>query len=223
MRVLNPIGSGRVVDAAAAALRAAILSGGIAPGEALSVPALASMLGVSRSPVREAVLAMVAEGLAVERPRRGVVVAAMSPEDADAIHEVRAPLEALAARLAATRMSDAGLTALAALLAGQERLVAEGDELAFFRSNAAFHAAIATGAGNPELSRLMGSLEGRMELALLQVAARPEHRSTALSEHRRVLQALLGRDPAAAEAAMRHHLDSTRARSRTQHATARGR
>jgi DNA-binding GntR family transcriptional regulator len=216
MRVLNPIGTGRVVDAAAAALRAAILSGELAPGEALSVPALASRLGVSRSPVREAVLVMVAEGLAVERPRRGVVVAAISREDADAIHEVRAPLEALAAQLAATRIDDAALLALAALLTEQERLVAAGDELGFFRSNAAFHAAIAAGAANPELSRLMGSLEGRMSLALLQVAARPEHRSTALAEHRRVLHALLKRDAAAAEAAMSHHLDSTRARSRTR-------
>lgn len=212
MTSLRPLGAGRVVDEATSALREAILSGEIAPGEQLSVPALSARLGVSRSPVREAVLALAAEGLAVERPRRGVVAIELGPDDADAIHEVREPLEGLAARLAAARIDAASLDALKAVLAEQARQVAASDEAGFFRTNAQFHALIARASGNPELPRLLGSLEGRMALALRRVAARPGHRKSALAEHRAVLRALVEGDGAAAEAAMRAHLAATRTR-----------
>ena len=207
------IGS-RVVDEATAALRGAILSGDLSPGEKLSVPALSLRLGVSRSPVREAVLALAAEGLAVESPRRGVVVAEIGPGDADAIHEARGPLEGLVARLAAERGPDDLAARLAAILAEQSAAVQAGDEEGFFRTNAAFHAAIATASGNAELPRLLGSLEGRMALALRRVAARAGHRDAALAEHGAVADAIARRDGDAAEAAMRAHLAATRARGR---------
>ncbi len=204
------------MDGATARLREAILSGEIAAGDQLSVPALSARLGISRSPVREAVLAMAAEGLAVERPRRGVVAVEFGPEDADAVHEVRGPLEGLAARLAATRITPAALAGLRAILARQAAAVASGDDASSFAANALFHAAIAAAAGNPELPRLLGTLEGRMALALRRAAARPDHRAAALAEHQRVLEALERRDGDAAEAAMRGHLADTRARLRAR-------
>lgn len=208
-----PLLSGeRVVDGAVAALRRAILAGDLSPGEKLSVPALSARLGVSRSPVREAVLALAAEGLAVESPRRGVVVAAIGPEEAYAIHEAREPLEGLSARLA-TERGQAGLLArLDAILAEQASAIAGQDEDGFFLTNAAFHAAIADAAGNPELVRLLESLEGRMALALRSVAAKQRHRDAALREHRTITDAIRRRDGAAAEAAMRSHIAATRAR-----------
>src|SRR6478609_5245849 len=90
--------SGRIVDAVQESLRQAIFAGALRAGEALSVPELARRLNVSRSPVREAVLGLVAQGLAVEQPRRGVVVATIAADDLVAIHEVREFLEAGAAR-----------------------------------------------------------------------------------------------------------------------------
>lgn len=209
------LGGARVVDEAVAALRWAILSGDLLPGERLSVPALSARLGVSRSPVREAVLALAAEGLAVESPRRGVVVAALGPGDADAIHEVRGPLEGLAARLAAERGPRGPLRdRLGAILGEQAAAVAAQDEHGFFRTNAAFHRAIAAGSGNPELLRLLGSLEGRMALALRRVAATPRHRRAALDEHRGVAEAVGAGNGDEAEAAMRAHLAATRRRGR---------
>lgn len=207
-----PLAATRLVDGATAALREAILSGEIAPGEQLSVPALSIRLGISRSPVREAVLAMAAEGLAVERPRRGVVAAEIGEPEIDAIHEVREPLEGFSAGLAASRADAAALVGLAAILAEQEVAVARGDDALFFASNSRFHAAIAAAAGNAELPRLLGSLESRMALALRRVAGRPGHREAALAEHRAVLAALTMRDAAAAETAMRRHLAATRSR-----------
>jgi len=86
--------STRIVDTVQAALRSAIFEGELRAGEPLSVPELARRLNVSRSPVREAVLGLVAQGLAVEQPRRGVVVATVDPADLLAIHEIRIFLEA---------------------------------------------------------------------------------------------------------------------------------
>src|SRR3982750_1808061 len=104
--------SARIVDTVQGALRQAIFQGTLRAGEPLSVPKLARRLNVSRSPVREAVLGLVAQGLAVEQPRRGVVVATVNPADLLAIHEIRVFVEACAARLAAQRIGDAQIKAL---------------------------------------------------------------------------------------------------------------
>jgi len=209
---LAAIGPARMVDATVAALRQAILSGDLRPGQKLSVPALALRLGISRSPVREAVLALAAEGLAVESPRRGVVVTELGPRDTDAIHEARGPLEGFAARLAAERGPAELGQRLTAILAEQAAAVAAADEDSFFRTNAAFHAAIAAACDNAEIHRLLASLEGRMALALRQVAARPGHRDSAVAEHLGVAAAIAARDGDGAEAAMRAHLAATRQR-----------
>src|SRR5882672_7854975 len=110
LSALSP--SGRIVDAVQDALREAIFGGTLRAGEPLSVPELARRLNVSRSPVREAVLGLVAQGLAVEQPRRGVVVATVDPADLLAIHEVRVFLEAGSASLCAQRASDGSIKEL---------------------------------------------------------------------------------------------------------------
>ncbi|SFL14643.1 GntR family transcriptional regulator [Falsiroseomonas stagni] len=208
------VGPARVVDATAVALRRAILAGELKPGQKLSIPALALRMGVSRSPVREAVLALTAAGLAVEIPRRGVVVTDLGPKETDAIHEARGPLEGFAARLAAERgPADLG-GRLDAILAEQAEAVATADEIGYFRTNTAFHAAIAAACDNAEICRLLASLEGRMALALLRVAARPGHRESAVAEHRAVVDAIKARDGNAAEAAMRAHVSATRQRAK---------
>ena len=207
------IGPSRVVDETVAALRRAILSGDLRPGQKLSVPALAVRMGVSRSPVREAVLALTAEGLAVESPRRGVVVTEFGPREMDAIHEARGPLEGLAARLAAERGPAELGGRLSAILAEQVEAAAAGDGNRYFRTNAAFHGAIAAACSNTEIQRLLVSLEGRMILALRQVAARPEHRECAITEHLRVVAAIEAHDGSEAETAMRAHIAATRRRT----------
>src|SRR5215475_11209851 len=141
----------RIVDAVQDAVRDAIFGGTLRAGEALSVPELAHRLNVSRSPVREAVLGLVAQGLAVEQPRRGVVVATIAADDLVAIHEVREFLEAGAARLAAQRIDSAGVERLQKILAEQQRAVKDHDADGYFRTNAELHRAIALGAVNQRL------------------------------------------------------------------------
>lgn len=202
--------SGRIVDAVHAALRAAILDGSLAPGQALSVPELSRQLDVSRSPVREAVLALVAHGLAVEQPRRGVAVARIEAADMLEIHEVREGVEAQAARLCAERASPVALQQLAGLLQRQAAIVDLDDALGWFQTNADFHRLVAAAAGNRRLSEMTLVLEGQMRLGLRQVSSDREQRRQGLGEHRAVLDAITGREPALAERLMREHIRRTR-------------
>jgi len=202
--------SERIVDSVHAALRAAILDGSLAPGQALSVPELSRQLDVSRSPVREAVLALVADGLAVEQPRRGVAVAEIEAADMLEIHEVREGVEAQAARLCAERAGPAVLHQLAGLLEQQVAVVEQGDAPGWFQTNADFHRLIAAGAGNRRLSEVVLVLEGQMRLGLRQVSSDRGQRRRGLAEHQAILDAITGREPDAAERLMREHIRRTR-------------
>lgn len=200
----------RIVDSVHATLRAAILDGELSPGQPLSVPDLSRQLEVSRSPVREALLALVADGLAVELPRRGVSVVEVETSDLLEIHEVREGVEAQAARLCAERANDAVLRDLAGILVRQ-RAVVEGDDAAgWFRTNAEFHGAIAGAAGNRRLCALLLTLEAQMRLGLRHVSSDREQRRRGLAEHQAILQAITKRDPDTAERAMRDHIRRTK-------------
>jgi DNA-binding GntR family transcriptional regulator len=212
LAALNP--AARIVDAVQASLRGAILKGALRAGEPLSVPELARRLNVSRSPVREAVLGLVAQGLAVEQPRRGVVVATVARSDLLAIHEIRVFLEAGAARLCAQRADASAFTALREILREQDAAVKAGDAAGYFATNAALHRAIAGAAGNDRLAGILNVLEDQMRIALREVAANRAHMREGLAEHRAVVEAIAARDAVAAEQRMRHHIENTIARSR---------
>ena len=207
-------GAQRLVDAVQGALRDAIMGGALRAGEQLSVPELARRLSVSRSPVREAVLGLVAQGLAIEQPRRGVVVATIAAEDLFAIHEMREFLEAGAARLAAQRIDTAGVARLKQILAEQTRAVVAPDAEGYFRTNAELHRAIARGAGNQRLEATLLVLENQMRIALHHVAGDAGHMQAGYEEHAAVVEAIAAGQADAAEQAMRRHIANTIARSR---------
>ncbi len=200
----------RIVDSVHAALRAAILDGGLTPGQSLSVPDLSRQLEVSRSPVREALLALVANGLAVEHPRRGVSVVEVNTSDLLEIHEVREGVEAQAARLCAERATDATLRRLADILVQQCAVVARNDASGWFRTNANFHSTIAEGTGNRRLAEVLLTLEAQMRLGLRQVSSDQEQHRRGLTEHQAILHAITKRDPDTAERTMRDHIRHTK-------------
>src|SRR5262249_48772873 len=212
LAALNP--AARIVDAVQATLRSAILDGALRAGEQLSVPELARRLNVSRSPVREAVLGLVAQGLAVEQPRRGVVVATIAADDLVAIHEVREFLEAGAARLCARRINKAGLDHLRGILAEQKRAVKDKDAAGYFSTNAALHGAIAAAGGNARLEQMLRTLENQMRIALHRVASEEGHMRSGYDEHQRVVEAIAAHDEDAADQAMRTHIAQATARLR---------
>lgn len=207
---IQPVG--RIVDSVRATLRAAILDGTLPAGFPLSVPELSRRLQVSRSPVREALLQMVADGLAVERPRRGIVVASVAPDEVLQIHEIREALEALSARLCAGRIDKDGLKELEEILARQAESVRRNDADGYFHTNAQFHATIARYAGNPRLQSILEALEIQMKMGLREVATRSEQQRLGLQEHQKVLQALRSGVAEQAEKRMRSHIHDTKER-----------
>lgn len=202
----------RVGDTVYRAIRDAILGRRLRPGDSLSVPDLARKLGVSRSPVRDAVLQLVAEGLAWEEPRKGASVARLGADDLDEVHEVRESLEGLAARLCASRISPEELSGLMRVLDDQAEAVARGDGDAYRETDRRFHEKIARSCGNGRLERFLGALHGQMRVALRIAAASREHIEKGHREHRAVLDAIEARDAGRAEELMRAHI----ARTRTQ-------
>ncbi|WP_135465789.1 GntR family transcriptional regulator [Crenalkalicoccus roseus] len=159
----------RLSQQALQALREAILSGRLAPGERLVEERLSAELGMSRVPIREAIRQLLAEGLAVPAEGaaggRGARVAAVTAEFARDLVEVRAVLEGLTARLAARRRDPATLERIRALLARGEALAASGaprQDLAAL--NAEFHDLLAVAGANRALQELMRPLRERTEL-----------------------------------------------------------
>jgi DNA-binding GntR family transcriptional regulator len=209
----------RLVDGILARLRAAIVGGELGPGTQLSVPALSRRLEVSRSPVREAVLQLVGHGLAVEKPRKGVVVATIDHEELVRIHEIREYLESAAARYCAERADPDGITRMDEMLDRQRLAVAGQDAAAYFRTNAELHRLIAQAAGNPRLAEILERFEGQMAIALHRVSSDPAHMREGLREHEAIVAAILNGDGEAAERAMRRHIAATLARVRRLHAT----
>ncbi|WP_167503965.1 GntR family transcriptional regulator [Streptomyces malaysiensis] len=201
----------RLTDAVHRTLRAAVLAGDPGPGEQLSVPELARRLGVSRGSVREAVLQLVADGLAEERPRRGVVVAALGVTEMRYIHQIREVLEGQAARLCAQASVPGLVDGLEVVWDGQRRAIAADDDYRYAETDSRFHSLLANGCGNPMLAALIERLHDQMRLALARLAEAPEHRRCGHDELGQVLHAVRTANPDAAETAMRTHIRRTRA------------
>jgi DNA-binding GntR family transcriptional regulator len=212
----------RLIDAVRMQLQAAILAGELAPGQQLSVPELARQLDVSRGLVREAVLQLVADGLAVERPRRGVVVMTIGADEMRQIHEIREALEGQAARLCAQHATRDLIEQLRQALSDQRSAMSRGDAGGYAHTDAHFHSLIALHCGNAMLASLIERMHTQMQLALDRVAKAPEHRSQGHTELRAVLAAVRAGDPAAAEAAMRAHIAATRSTMTNSNAPADG-
>ena len=216
--MLQPVATARVVDQVRERLRAAILAGELAPGTRLSVPELARHLQVSRSPVREAVLLLVSEGLAVEHSRRGVEVVRLGLADLLDLYDLRAALESLAAGLAASRMAGTDLAALRGVLDAQGA-AATLDPRGFRELDARFHQIIVQTCGNARLIRHAQQLAQEMRLAGPLLLNTAPHLRRSHEEHRTIEAALRQRDGPAAEQAMRAHLTRVARAVRTHHAS----
>jgi len=197
-------------DGVAQQLRERIFAGDLAPGSFLDEPVLAEQLGISRTPLREALKVLTAEGLLRHEPRRGCFVNEVSDQDLDDIFPVLALLEGRCAFEAAQRASDADLGALEALHDRLNRHARAHRINDYYAANYAIHEAIITLAGNRWLTQVIGDLRKIMKLARLQQLHAPGRLEQSLAEHLAVFAALKARDALAAEAAMRLHLERQR-------------
>jgi DNA-binding GntR family transcriptional regulator len=188
------------------ALREAIVSTELKPGRQLSENELADLLGVSRTPVREALVRLRDERLVAIVPQLGTFVTLISPQAVADAGFVREALECSAVRLAADRVGLEDLTAIHANLAAQHRAVAEHDVAAFDRLDDDLHRALCDLSGHDiawELSRRAnGHLDRVRHLSLRE----PDYLGEMLAEHRSVVAEIAVGDGPGAEAALRHHL-----------------
>ncbi|NEE02507.1 GntR family transcriptional regulator [Phytoactinopolyspora halotolerans] len=187
-------------------LRAAILEHELAPGTRLSVPNVAERLGVSRSPAREAIARITYEGLAHFEPNKGAVVADVDAASLVEIYEVREALEGLACRLASRRMSPQDVDGLRDLLAQHAAAVEAGDVETHYKLDMRFHARIRELAGNTRLTTQLELLQRQIRLAMYTTHRSPGGMPQAVTEHRRIVDALESGDPVLAEAAGRSHI-----------------
>ena len=185
------------------------------PGERINETVLSRSLGASRTPLREALNRLVAEGFLTFQPGKGFFCRALDPDRIVALYELRVAIECEAVRLAALRASDHAIAAIVAYLDRIEPDYARvSDPLALLRMDERFHVGLAELAGNDEISHQLDTLNGRirfvrtMDLASLARARRDGPGS--LSAHRNIVVALARRDEAAAAQAMRSHIERRR-------------
>jgi DNA-binding GntR family transcriptional regulator len=183
-----------------------ILNGRLAPGDRIVETRIARQFGVSQAPVREALRDLELFGFIVSSPFRGAIVRQTSIEDLVQIYPIRAVLEGLAARDAATRIDASRLNRLEKLLAAMRRAASRGDNRGAVDADFAFHLTIVEASGN----WLLKQFWERMQLATttLLTVAKSQHSLHEIAErHVPVLEALRAHDPAAAEQAMRRHIE----------------
>jgi DNA-binding GntR family transcriptional regulator len=192
---------------ATGAIRASILSGEIKPGEIWSAPGLARRLGVSATPVREAMLELASHGIVESVRNRGFRVIALTRADLDELLELRRLVEVpLAGRVAG--LLDAKATRrLRALADRAADAASRGDLAAFLAQDLAFHLALLAPAGNAPAIDLLGELGEQTRLHGLLRAAASETLQALAAEHGTILEAALAGSRTRTEAAMRRHLD----------------
>ncbi|MEO8039052.1 MAG: GntR family transcriptional regulator [Betaproteobacteria bacterium] len=178
----------------------------LSPGDWIDEQRLAEEFGVSRTPLREGLKLLAAEGLVTVKPRRGSYVTKLTDEDVDQIFELMARLEGWCAFEAAKRLDDAGMAVLERMHATLEIHAAAHDAGRYHENNVEFHAAIQQLSGNRWLANVVADLRIVMRLARVQTLRYPGRFETSIDEHRDLMAALRARDPDAAEATMRRHL-----------------
>lgn len=191
-------------------LRADIISGAYKPGEALAEPVLARRFGMSRGPVREAMIELERAGLVQFEPTGRTRVRTMEEKDIAEIIEARIALESMGTRLAAIRWSGEHSHWIEQNLAAQERAVGVTE---FRKLDVAMHEYIMQCSGNERLGALWQNIRWQFEMAMTSVdrlqgrLARELHRFT-IEGHRKVLAALAAREPAIAASTMAWHITS---------------
>jgi DNA-binding GntR family transcriptional regulator len=215
---LPPIARVTLHDEVLTRVRDMIIEGTLPPGSRINEVQVGALLGVSRTPLREAIKTLVSEGLVEIVPAKGAVVRSF---DAQAIHdilEVLKTLEQTAARLLCRRASDAEIAALQATHAEMMRHYRAGDRLAYFKLNQKIHSGIAQASANPVLAQTHEQLQSRIKRIRFIGNEEPGRWAGAVAEHEDMMLALAARDGAWLARVLGRHLDHTL--DRVRHAIA---
>ncbi len=192
------------------ALRAAVISGEMKPGEVYSAPALGKRFGVSPTPVREAMLDLVKEGLVTSLPNKGFRVTEVSDEDLDEITALRLLIEPPTVHLVTPLIDDAGLARLRGMAETIVDYAVAGDLVQYTEADRAFHIAILEFSGNKRLIALISELRSHTRLlGLAALAAAGKLRDSAL-EHVELIDLIEAGEAARAQELMTKHIGHVR-------------
>ena len=199
-------------DQVATRVRDMIIEGGLEPGSRINEGALGASLGVSRTPLREALKTLAGEGLIDFVPARGAIVRKLTPEAVASTLEVMAALEALAGRLACARASDAGIAGVRRIHVRMLSLYARRKRLEYYKLNQAIHTEIVRLARNPELATVHGVMQARLKRIRFLGNSGPENWAAAVAEHEEMIVALEARKGEALAEVLTRHMENSWAR-----------
>ncbi len=191
-------------------LRQMLVEGEIPPGAKLNERELCEVLHISRTPLREAIKMLAAEGLVELLPNRGSVAVALDEDDVRHTFEVMAGLEAMSGQLAAERITDAELAEIEALHFEMMAAYMRRDLSAYYRLNAAIHRAINAAARNPVLTATYTQVNARLQALRFRSNQDGEKWQRAVQEHEAMVAALKARDGAALARVLTQHLHHKR-------------
>jgi DNA-binding GntR family transcriptional regulator len=191
-------------------IAADIVAGRLKPNQHLAELKLCEELGVSRSPVREAIHRLAVEGLVVLVPRKGAFVADLSAKEVSDVFEVRRELEALTARLAATKATPRDVAELEAVNRLCSEAAGANNYTEFFDHNDAFHRSVGDIGGNDYLQQLRQAAAMRTFRPLFLYLSSPGHMLGSVREHDELIRAIADGRAADAERIVRGHLDNAR-------------
>ena len=192
-------------------VRGMLLEGEIPPGASIPERELCDKLKISRTPLREALKVLAADGLVVLLPHRGSRAAKLTDEDVQDLFEVCQGLEALAGELACERIADAQLNEIRIAHNAMVVHYRERDLTQYYRRNRQIHEAIVAAARNPVLSAMYESVTARIRRARYVTPMTPQRWAMAIEEHEGILNALARRDGVSLAHILRAHLRHKRA------------
>ena len=189
-------------------LRKAILTGELKPGERLMEIHLANRLGVSRTPIREAIRKLELEGLVIMIPRRGAEVAQITEKSLKDVLEVRRALDALCAELACDRISDEEKERLRQACNAFDHATVTGDATTIAAADVVFHDIIVQATGNARLIQLINNLSEQMYRYRFEYIKDESGHDNLVNEHRMIYESIIEQDKARAAEAARLHIDN---------------
>lgn len=189
-------------------LRQGILTGELKPGERLMEIHLANRLGVSRTPIREAIRKLELEGLVIMIPRRGAEVAQITEKNLQDVLEVRRELDAFAAKLACQRMNEEQMSQLKEAAEAFEKAIETKDATVIAKADVAFHDIILKSTENDRLIQLVNNLAEQVYRYRFEYVKDKTSHNRLIEEHRNIYESIVNRDEAAAAMAVGAHVDN---------------
>lgn len=189
-------------------IKAQIINGHYKVGDGLIESKMAEELGVSRTPIREAIRLLELEGLVETIPNKGAIVLGISPKDVQDIYSIRCLVEGLAARWAAERISDLEKKEMQKIIDLMDFYAQKGDTDELAELDNRFHQIIYEASGSKILNITLGNLHQYVQLARLESLKRPNRLDRTIAEHHEILNAFLESDPEKAEKAVTSHVQN---------------